>query len=147
MNREQAFALVGWYQASPWKIGKACLAEMIGFRDARAMDRVMAAVRCNPISGSVGRIPDADVSNLRAIWSSVETADQRVSRVISALSIVVGDIGRMREDNARLRVENARLQTQVTNISVDEGDGSPEARMLEHAQFVEMMIRVEEIRT
>jgi hypothetical protein len=26
MNREHAFALVGWYQVSPWKIGKACLA-------------------------------------------------------------------------------------------------------------------------
>jgi hypothetical protein len=23
MKREQAFALVGWYQASPWRIGEA----------------------------------------------------------------------------------------------------------------------------
>jgi hypothetical protein len=49
MNREQALALVGWYQASPWKMGKACLAEGLGFRDERAMDRVMVAVRCNTI--------------------------------------------------------------------------------------------------
>jgi hypothetical protein len=107
MKREQAFALVGWYQASPWKIGTGCLAEMLGFRDARAMDRVMVAVRCNPMPGSVGRIPDAQVSNIRVMWSSVEAADPRILKVIGALSRMVGDIGRMREDNARLRAENA----------------------------------------
>jgi regulator of replication initiation timing len=102
----------------------------------------MVAVRCNPIPGSVGRIPDAEVSNLRAIWSSVEAADQRVLKVIGALSVMVGDIGRMREDNARMRGENARLQAQIGNISLDEGDGSPEARMSEHARFVETMIEL-----
>jgi hypothetical protein len=55
---------------------------------------------------------------------------------------MVGDIGRMREDNARLRAENARLQTQIGNISVDEGGGTPEARMFGDAQFVETMIEL-----
>jgi regulator of replication initiation timing len=55
---------------------------------------------------------------------------------------MVGDIGNMREDNARLRAENARLQKQVSNISVDEDGDSPEARMFEHAQFVETMMEL-----
>jgi hypothetical protein len=34
------------------------------------------------------------------------------------------------------------LQTQISNISVDEGGGSPEARMFGDAQFVETMIEL-----
>jgi hypothetical protein len=70
----------------------------------------------------------------------VKAADQRVLKEISALSVMVGDIGRVREDSAWLRAENARLQTQISNISVNGGGGSPEARMFGDAQFVEAMI-------
>jgi hypothetical protein len=62
--------------------------------------------------------------------------------VISALSVMVGGIGRVHEDNAKLRAGNARLHRQISNISVDEGDGSLEARMFEHTQVVETMIEL-----
>jgi hypothetical protein len=78
------------------------------------------------------------------MWSSVEAADQLVLKVISALSVMAGDIGRVREDSARLRAENARLQTQISNRSPDEGGGSPEARMFGDAQFVETGIELRE---